>query len=257
MIPFFILNLKKYPKKYQRTVNRLNKAGIKSNITRFDAYDGIQKLPNTYNIKKSKTKKELYNNLDIMRKQLVKQKILHKSTIIDPTYYLTPGEIGHYISFYNMFKFADSLKYNMIFIVEDDIYFIDPSNFINNLKYILKNVPDDWDIIYFGMNNSYFNTGGKLKKIKKLKKLKKICIPTGTNTKIKKYNNTIFGNYAMMYSKKAIKYFKKNMMPMKMPTDIYMGKLCSENKLKCYSSCKNIIQPILTDDSTTQLNIKL
>jgi GR25 family glycosyltransferase involved in LPS biosynthesis len=247
-IPFFVLNLKKYPKKYKRTEKNLNNAGITTNIIRYDAFDGLKKLPNIKAIKKSKSKKELNHNLDTMRKILTKKKILHKNI----NYYLTPGEIGHYLSFYNMFKLAHSSKYKMIFIVEDDIYFVDSQNFANNLKNILKNVPKDWDIIYFGMNKGYFDRGGKLKKINKIKN---ICIPTGTSFKIKKYNKTIYGNYAMIYSKKAIKYFIKNMMPMRMPTDIYMGRLCVKKKIKCYSSCINLIQPITSEGSTTKLNI--
>jgi GR25 family glycosyltransferase involved in LPS biosynthesis len=248
MLPhFFILNLKRYPKKYQRTLKNLKKAGITPDVTdilRFNAYDGVNELPNMKAIKEHKDEKDLYHQLDIMRSMLAKNGILKKNM---GDWYVTPGEVGHYLSFYMMFKAAYTNKYKSIFIVEDDIYFVDPRNFLSDFHQFMKDVPKNWDIIYFGMNQSYYKSGGKLHKIKQTD----VCIPTGTESPLNKYNSVIYGNYAILYSEKAIKYFVKHMMPMGMPTDIYMGRVCTSGKLNCYSTCKNWIQPIITEGSTT------
>jgi GR25 family glycosyltransferase involved in LPS biosynthesis len=230
--PIYIVNLERFPEKYRNTKKNILETGILNGFERYNAYDGLKMLPYGKDIQSSKTKEEIYKYTDLMYNELKKQGLYNSEL------YLKPGEIGHYFSFYNIFKEALKNNYESIIILEDDIYFTNPKNFLQQYIELINNVPDDWDLLYFGMTDAYFNIGkGMNKKINKY-----ICEPSGS-TREGNYKGMINGNHATMYKKTAIKYFVENMLPMYYPTDAYMGKICTiEKKLKCYSSCSPIIK---------------
>lgn len=238
--PIYVLNLERFPDNWERTKKNLIEVGIQdSKIKRYNAYDGLKKLPYGNKVYRSKTDEEREKYMQKMYKKL-EEKNIYGSKLK-----LKPGEIGHYISFYKMFRRALKKNYNYIMILEDDIYFPNPDDFLKELYTYLENVPSDWDILYFGMTRNYFTFGkGKLEKIND-----HVYRPLGSKRN-DIFRGLINGNHASIFNRRAMGYFVNDMMPMRYPTDVYFGKICTSQKLKCYSPHKSLIKPY-SDVSTT------
>lgn len=238
--PIYVLNLERFPDNWERTKKNLIDVGIPDNkIKKYKGFDGLKRLPYGHKVYMAETVEKRDKYMQKMYKKLIEKNIYGSELK------LRPGEIGHYISFYKMFKKALRKNYNHLMILEDDIYFPDPKNFLNELYIYLKNVPKDWDILYFGMTRNYFTFGkGKLEKINEY-----VSKPSGSN-RDDIYKGLINGNHASIFNRRAMEFFVNNMMPMKFPTDVYFGKICSSQQLKCYSPHKSLIKPY-SDISTT------
>lgn len=65
---------------------------------------------------------------------------------------LLNGELGILETHYSIIKKVKEDSLNSVLIMEDDVYFTDE---INNVDEYMKVVPDDWDFIYFGGNHVY------------------------------------------------------------------------------------------------------
>lgn len=65
--------------------------------------------------------------------------------------HLLRGELGVTRSFNNMIKVAKEEKLNNILVFEDDFVLID--NFDVMFDFMIKQVPDNWDFLYFGGNH--------------------------------------------------------------------------------------------------------
>lgn len=59
------------------------------------------------------------------------------------------GAYGCYRSHIEIFNDAIKNKFNSILVFEDDFYF---DKYDQNLFEFIKNVPNDWDLMYFGLN---------------------------------------------------------------------------------------------------------
>ena len=68
---------------------------------------------------------------------------------------LTPGNVGAIYSHRALLEYAKNNKFNNILILEDDVQFHE------NLKELfdlyIKELPEDWDILFFGANHSENN----------------------------------------------------------------------------------------------------
>lgn len=65
--------------------------------------------------------------------------------------YLLPGEIGLMRTNYNIFRKAKSLNLGSVLILEDDFVF--DEDFIVKFDKAIKQVPSNWDFLYFGGNH--------------------------------------------------------------------------------------------------------
>lgn len=63
----------------------------------------------------------------------------------------TPGQLGCLLSQYNVIKIARMCGYSSVLILEDDVEFCD--NFNEHLEEKMKDIPNDWDMIFFGANH--------------------------------------------------------------------------------------------------------
>jgi hypothetical protein len=67
----------------------------------------------------------------------------------------TNGVIGLILTNIKIFEDAIKNDYKTIIVVEDDCIFTDE---INNIDVYLNNLPEDWDMVYFGGNHQSFPT---------------------------------------------------------------------------------------------------
>jgi len=72
------------------------------------------------------------------------------STIPNPTS-LSAGNYGLLNTYLRIYEDFLKNKTNNIMMIEDDCVFLD--NFNDNLKLYIENIPDDWEILYFGANH--------------------------------------------------------------------------------------------------------
>ena len=121
----YIISLKKCINKRERCINQLLKYNI-SNYEFFDAVDTIS--GNFYNI--------LY------------EKITSKYDKDFITNNYQKGALGCLLSHLNVLKDAKEKGYKSILILEDD--FLINNKFNEEYGKLVKNIPDDWDYIYFG-----------------------------------------------------------------------------------------------------------
>ena len=73
---------------------------------------------------------------------------------------LLNGELGILETHIELIKKSKENNLKNILIFEDDVYF---STDINKIENYIKNIPNNWDMIYFGGNHTY---GSPLEKIK-------------------------------------------------------------------------------------------
>jgi GR25 family glycosyltransferase involved in LPS biosynthesis len=64
---------------------------------------------------------------------------------------LNQGEVGCFLSHVTIYKMIKEHKWDKVLILEDDAKFC--NNFQEEFDKALKNVPDDWDMIYLGQWN--------------------------------------------------------------------------------------------------------
>ncbi len=120
----YYINLDKRPDRNKNFLTECNKAGIPSTIIqRFSALDG-----DTYPFQK--------NDLDLFKHSTYKGERYEKKII------------GNQLSHYFILKEMCEKKYNYILICQDDTVF--KSDFISHFEKVLKNIPDDAEIVNIG-----------------------------------------------------------------------------------------------------------
>jgi hypothetical protein len=65
---------------------------------------------------------------------------------------LLPGEVGCYMSHFNILKDAKQNNYKSILVLEDDVVFVD--DMIDKFFEGYKHIPSDWEMIYLGCNHN-------------------------------------------------------------------------------------------------------
>ena len=65
---------------------------------------------------------------------------------------LMPGEVGCYMSHFNILKDANQNNYKSILVLEDDVVFVD--DMIDKFFEGYKHIPSDWEMIYLGCNHN-------------------------------------------------------------------------------------------------------
>lgn len=73
-------------------------------------------------------------------------------TLLNDKTHLLPGELGVLMTNLNLVNHAKEMGYQSYLMCEDDVVFGDT---IKNLETYMANIPNDWDMIYFGGNHGY------------------------------------------------------------------------------------------------------
>lgn len=106
------------------------------------------------NLKHREDRLELFNN-EIVKYGLgeytIYEAVLGSSIRSEINSNLMDGEIGIIKTNSNIFEYSKNNNFKTILIMEDDCYFTDDVLKINEL---MKFVPDDWDMLYFGGNHN-------------------------------------------------------------------------------------------------------
>lgn len=112
----YCINLDKRPDRWKEALEEFESRGIKG-VERVSAIDG--------------------KNLDITKYNYSKK--------------VTPSELGLILTNINIIKQAKHDGLQRILITEDDVVFTDQ---IANFQSLYRQVPDDWDMLYFGGNHN-------------------------------------------------------------------------------------------------------
>jgi GR25 family glycosyltransferase involved in LPS biosynthesis len=147
-------------------------------------------------------------------------------------YQLTKGAIGCYLSHSNLFKqlLSDSTC-DMYLIFEDDI--IIDKRALTKINDILKEVPNNWDMILLGYAR-VFNYTVVSPKIAKVK--------------------SFWGLNGYLISKQGARTFLENHKMIECQIDNYMSWLAIQNKMNIYATTTPIVLP---DSSYTDIQINL
>ena len=133
---------------------------------------------------------------------------------------LTNGMLGlnhTYLKIYDEWKLESND--NNIIIIEDDCVFMD--NFNEKLFEYMSNIPNDWDMLYFGGNHNY-HVGYQTEKINEY------CI---------KLNNT-YTAHCVVLKNHVFEELIENIRSMTIENDVYMTVL--QKKYNAYSTPKKI-----------------
>ena len=122
------------------------------------------------------------------------------------------GLVNTYLKIYDEWIQKDC---DDIIIIEDDCLFVE--NFNEKLEDYIKNVPSDWDMLYFGANHNY-HMGKKTIKI---------------NEKCIKLNNS-YSAHCVLLKKKVFEELIENIKNFSIENDVMMSNL--QNKYNAYSS---------------------
>ncbi len=239
-----IINLKQHKKRLESTLNQLHRENLIGNKC-VEAVYGYDFVPYGKQIKKEKNRSKKNTFLKSMRKGLEKNKIL-KRTKYRP---LRIGEIGCNMSFINTFKKALDNGFEKVLVLEDDCKLT--TDFLKKVNNVLKFVPNNWDVLYLGINDIN-KKWGSFKKINKY-----INKPLGSRKlPDKRYiesEGAIYGNHGFIINRKAMELFIEHNLPMTYPADVILGKLATQYKLiHSYSLSKQLITTF-NAGSNTQL----
>ena len=189
----FLINLDKRKDRLKITKNLLEKYGYGTDLNRFPAIEGI---------------KVGYSN-----PKIIKQDPSVINTIINKKrtehHQLSIGAIGCYLSHLNIWKkLQKDHKHNHYLIFEDDTL---PTIQRNDMNKLLKQVPDDWDIILFG---GMYNKGKKDEPFVKCTYF--YCL------------------HAYLINKNKLDMLISEALPMTMQIDSWMSLLIKEGRLNVY-----------------------
>lgn len=91
------------------------------------------------------------HNISATRYSAIDGKSLNSDVFPNISLFETPGQLGCLLSQYNVIKIAKMCGYSSVLILEDDVEFCDDFN--EQLESKMRDVPEDWDMIFFGANH--------------------------------------------------------------------------------------------------------
>jgi GR25 family glycosyltransferase involved in LPS biosynthesis len=197
----FVINLKKDTNKKLKILKTFDHFNI-TNFEFIEAVNGYDdQYKNFFENKKLDTLWEKHNN-----KKHIKKK----------------GELGCLLSHLNILKIAKERKYKKWIHFEDDV--ILHKNFANLFKNKMKNVPENWDILYFGVTQCYWRSNYTKELV---------------NAHVRKANISC-GTFSFAVTNKNLDFMIKKFQTMTMPAD---GIIVSEVQpfLNCYVLEENLI----------------
>ena len=248
----YVLNMDKEKNKWKAIKKQLKMLEIDSD--RFSAVSGLDKFPFGKKIIKEKDITKKWNLIEKMNERLKKEGHVHRDVGNNDKSkypYMRPGELGHLASFLKIFQDIVKKGYQQVLILEDDCIFIE--NFKKKFNDSYEKLPEDWDLLYLGVNQMHLDSTPKPDNINsKICKLKPI-IP---KNKKKKYKyGAIYGTHAMLIKRKVAKEWLHFAYPFRYASDIVMGKIINKyKKINAYYPCEQLVSASSElKNSTTRL----
>jgi GR25 family glycosyltransferase involved in LPS biosynthesis len=127
---------------------------------------------------------------------------------------LKTGMFGLINTYLNLHEEWSKTNSENILIIEDDCVFM--QNFNDDLELYIKNVPTNWEMLYFGGNHNY-HMGSKTEKINEF------CV---------KLNNT-YSAHCVLMKKKVFEELIENLKTFEIENDVMMANL--QKKFNAYS----------------------
>lgn len=143
-------------------------------------------------------------------------------TINNPTN-LRTGMFGLLMSYIKLFEDWSNKNADNILIIEDDCIFLD--NFNTELEKYINNVPNDWEMLYFGGNHNY-HIGCKTEKINNY------CV---------KLNNT-YSAHCVLLKNYVFEDLISNLKHMDIENDVMLAKL--QKKYNSYSPINTLTKQL-------------
>ena len=199
----YLMNLKRRPDRLERFMTYYNLSDMnKYNIMKFEAIDGSLLDVNTV---------PLSELARLEMKQLETTGFRYKH------YQLTKGAIGCYLSHVKIWEDIVKHNYEHVLVFEDDAR--PPPHFLKALKYNMKYIPQDWDIVLLG----------------------KLCNECEEFEKYYKVNRFML-THAYLITRKAIEKIIKTdtLFPITQQIDAYMSELSSH--LNIYAVKRDIVR---------------
>jgi glycosyl transferase family 25 len=211
----YIINLDTRKDRFDITNNLLNQYDFK-NIIRFSAVKG---------------KNISVNELNKIVEPSAMKSILKNYR--NEHHELSYGAVGCYLSHINIWKKLEKDDLDYIIIFEDDA--LPTFNFMELQQIISNDVPNDWDIIFFGgIYNDYNIINDKIVKLKRF-----------------------YETHAYIINKKGALKLLSNAFPIKKQLDSWLSDLASNNLVKIYGITQNKwIQNLKINSTDIQTEIK-
>ena len=196
---------------------------------RFPAVDGSEFCGMVEAVKvfhKIDTKK----NYSLLRKKLISNNKLKKTD-----HPLGIGEIGIIQSLRKLFQLALKEDYDNILVLEDDFKLC--TNFNESLEEVLKDAPDDANILYLGISNLN-RKFGSFQQIDNAtwERPLGICSQDYINRTFKSIRGSIFGCYGFIIDKTAMQQYLNFTEILTLPADVILGHLATKhNRINSYS----------------------
>lgn len=118
-----------------------------------DYFDGIYCVNLDKRVDRWKECKKEFerNNISAIRYSAIDGKDLTPEVFTHFNQFETAGQLGCLLSQYNVLKIAKMCNHSSVLIMEDDVAFCE--NFNEQLENKMKEVPEDWDMLFFGANH--------------------------------------------------------------------------------------------------------
>jgi GR25 family glycosyltransferase involved in LPS biosynthesis len=147
---------------------------------------------------------------------------------------LSNGMLGLNHTYLKIYDEWSKESNNNIIIIEDDCVFFE--NFNDELLNYITNVPNDWDMLYFGGNHNY-HVGSKTEKINEY------CL---------KLNNT-YTAHCVVLKNYVFKELIDNLKNMEIENDVLLSRL--QKKYNAYSTIKNITTQLPNFSNIENINV--
>jgi GR25 family glycosyltransferase involved in LPS biosynthesis len=194
-------------------------------LDRFDAFDGTscQELPHNQDV--------------VVEWDCTQNAKYHRRTVSPGMRCMTPGEIGcamsHIAIWRQLAHDVTVSEHASVLILEDDALFAEyrgESRFAKAVATTMKNVPDDWDILYLGFSNrgerSYMDPKEATSRETKFSGIpqRKVRWQNPLDPAIQLYRPTYgFHTHAYAITKRAAKALVDDCLPIKGPIDVWLA----------------------------------
>ena len=138
----FYINL---DRSFERNISAKHQLKINNiEAERFPAVDGSEIF--------GEVTKLIFNKIETKKNyKILRKKLIDTEQLLKTDHLLGIGEIGIIQSLRELFKLALKEDYNQILVLEDDFKLC--KNFNNKLENVLKDAPQDANILYLGISN--------------------------------------------------------------------------------------------------------
>ena len=222
----FYINLDRSPERNISAKHQLKINNIEAE--RFPAVDGSEIF--------GEVTKLIFNKIETKKNyKILRKKLIDNEQLLKTDHLLGIGEIGIIQSLRELFKLALKEDYNQILVLEDDFKLC--NNFNNKLENVLKDAPQDANILYLGISNlnrkfgAFADIGNPT-----WERPLGICSQDYINRTFKSIRGSIFGCYGFIIDKHAMQMYLNFTEILTLPADVILGHLSTRhNRINSYS----------------------